>query len=503
MLNKKPVVLVICDGLGLDNKSDGNAWSLAHTPNFDNLLNNYPTSLIKASGAFVGLPDGQIGNSEVGHLNIGAGRIVFTGLPLVNDSVKTKQIFKNQKFIDTFNTVKERNSTLHIMGLLSPGGVHSHEKHLFAILEFAKLQGIKKVYLHAFGDGRDVKPKSIIPSIEKVDKLLKNYGYSWGSISGRYYAMDRDSNFDRNIKAYKAICNDGVSTFTNPVEFINNQYKKDILDEFLTPTSAVNNPGIQQDDVVIFFNFRPDRARQLSHLLIGSKLYDYPFVNKNIYLLSLMKYPAIDCHVAFAEMIVNNPLGQVLETNKLSQLRIAETEKYAHVTFFMDGGKELEFKNEKKILVPSKKVASFDLTPEMSAKEIVDQLIGNLKNYDVTICNFANADMVGHTGMLSPAIKAMEALDEEVGRLVKYIESINAVMFLTADHGNVEVMKDEQGNPATKHTTNLVPLISTDKSIQLKDGALADIAPTILDYIGISAPTEMTHKSLLIKKENK
>ena len=499
---RKPIVLVICDGLGLNTKHEGNAWSLAKTPNLDNLLKNYPNSLIKASGKYVGLPDGQIGNSEVGHLTIGAGRIILTGLPLINESIKTQDFFNNKEFIEAFNIAKKRKSNLHVMGLLSPGGVHSDEKHVFAILDFAKQQGIKNLYLHAFGDGRDVKPRSILPSINSMYKLLTKYNYSWGSISGRYYAMDRDGNFERNMKAYNAMCNIDSPTFTNPINYINEEYKNDLNDEFLTPTSYINNPGIQKDDVVIFFNFRPDRARQLSHLLIGSKLYDHPYFDKNIYLLTMMKYPKINSHIAFKEMDIKNTIGKVLEDNNLSQLRVAETEKYAHVTFFMDGGKEKTFKNEQKILVPSKKIATFDLAPGMSAKEITDTLIANITNADVTICNYANADMVGHTGVLKAAITAMEVLDTQIGRLLKYINSINGTMFLTGDHGNIEVMLDDQGKPATKHTTNMVPLICTDKSVKLNDGSLINIAPTILDYINITKSKEMNGNSL-IKKRSK
>ena len=496
---KKPVVLVICDGLGIGQHNDANAWWRAETPNFDDLIKNYPNVLINASGTSVGLPEGQMGNSEVGHLTIGAGRTVYTGLPLINNSIQNGNFFKNSEFIKIFNKIKNNHSTLHIMGLLSPGGVHSHEEHLYSILKFAHNRGVKTVYLHAFGDGRDVKPQSILSSIKNVDQLLKEYGYHWGSISGRYYAMDRDTNFERNVKAYNAIDNNHSPQFHDPIKFINDQYNKEITDEFLVPTSAMHNPGIKNNDAVILFNFRPDRARQLSHLLIGSNLYKYPFANKHIYLLTMMKYPEIDSHVAFKEMEIKMPLGEVLQNNNLKQLRIAETEKYAHVTFFLDGGVEKTFKNETKILVPSKKISSFDLVPEMSSKEITNKLIQNMINYDVIVCNYANADMVGHTGKFVPSVKAMEFLDKQIGRLVFSLNKIGGVLFLTGDHGNIEIMKDSHGNPATKHTTSCVPLICTDKSIELLPGKLANIAPTILDYLGIQNPQEMNNKSLIKK----
>ena len=495
-----PTILIICDGLGLDNNINSNAWKQARTPFFDNLLNNYPNSLIKASGLDVGLPEGQIGNSEVGHLTIGAGRIIYTGLPLINNSIKNQEFFHNKEFLNAFAEVKKRKSNLHVIGLLSEGGVHSSENHLYSILKFAKQEKIDSLYLHGFGDGRDVSPKSIISSIKKVDKKLIDYGYEWGSISGRYYAMDRDNNFERSIKAYDAMDNKDSPHFSNPFDYIDDQYKKDITDEFLTPTSAINNPGIKENDVVIFFNFRPDRARQLSHLLIGSKLYDYKFINKNIYLLSMMEYPKIDTHIAFKIPKIINPIGKVLEQNNLKQLRISETEKYAHVTFFMDGGEELEFKNQKRILIPSKKVSSFDLCPEMSAKEITDALIENAGEYHLTISNYANADMVGHTGNMEAAIKAMEYLDIQIARIFKYMDQINGTIFLTADHGNIEIMKDGNNNPSTKHTTNLVPLICSNKKITLNNGRLANVMPTILDYLNIQKPLEMDHSSLL-KKE--
>lgn len=499
---KKPVILTIIDGLGIRKEKQGNAFALAKTPTFDDFFKNYPHSIIQASGEFVGLPSDQMGNSEVGHLNIGAGEIVYTGLSLVGKEIKDGFYKKNKKFIEAFDDVVKNNSTLHLMGLLSEGGVHSLEEHLFLLIDAAHEYGVKKLSVHVFGDGRDVSPKCIITSLEKLENQLKKYNYNLASISGRFYAMDRDQMFDRNDKAYNAIIGNAVNTFVSGIEYVESQYKQDIKDEFLTPAINKNGDFVKDGDSIIFFNFRPDRARQLAHLFIGSKLYKAKptkkvKINKFV---SMMKYEGIDSIIAYSEMEVKNTIGKVLSENGLKQLRLAETQKYAHVTFFMDGGLDIVYPNSERIMIDSLKIDSYADAPEMSAKGITDKLLEVMDQFDVVIMNFANPDMVGHTGNLKAAIKAVEILDEQLGRIKNKIEEIGGVQFITADHGNAELTEDEYGNPATKHTSSPVMLITTDKSIKLKDGKLANIAPTILDYLNIKKPDSMNEESLLIKK---
>ncbi|MEA4276110.1 2,3-bisphosphoglycerate-independent phosphoglycerate mutase [Mycoplasma sp. 21DD0573] len=500
----KKTVLIVIDGLGLREQTQGNAFALANTPTFDNLFANYPNSLIQASGQYVGLPAGQMGNSEVGHLNIGAGTVVYTGLSLIQKSLDDNTFKSNEAFVTAFDDVKKNNSTLHLMGLLSPGGVHSLENHLFELIEAAHEHGVKNVLVHVFGDGRDVAPKSIIPSLEKLVALCDKYGYHIASISGRFYAMDRDSMFDRVDKAYDAILGLLDVKFDNVIDYVNKQYAEGITDEFFVPAINETLPKsnfVKDHDSIIFFNFRPDRARQLTHLFIGSPLYPnkpaHPVViNKFV---SMMKYEGIDTIVAFKEMEINMPIGRVLELANLNQLRIAETQKYAHVTYFMDGGNDIEFKNSKRIMVDSLKVESYADEPEMSAEGITDELLANALNYDVTIMNYANPDMVGHTGNLKAAIKAVEFLDSQIKRVIEWAEENDVTVFITADHGNAEITEDENGKPATKHTSSPVMLICTDKNVKLKDGKLANVAPTVLDYINISKPKEMDEESLLVK----
>nr|WP_084273310.1 2,3-bisphosphoglycerate-independent phosphoglycerate mutase [Mycoplasmopsis iners] len=496
----KKVVLIVIDGLGLRAEEQGNAFKLAKTPTFDDLFANYPNSVIGASGEDVGLPKGQMGNSEVGHLNIGAGRIVYTGLSLINQAIKTGEFNQNNIFIDVLENVKNNNSTLHLMGLLSPGGVHSEEKHLFELLKLAHEKGVKNVAVHIFGDGRDVAPKSILSSIEKLQKLCDEYGYKIASIGGRFYGMDRDKMFDRVEQHYNAIIGKSSQTFDNAYDYVQKQYEQGIADEFLIPAINPSAKFVKDNDSIIFFNFRPDRARQLTHLFIGSDLYDFEPENKVKIadFVSMMKYEGLNTKIAFEEMKVINPIGKVLENNNLKQLRLAETQKYAHVTFFMDGGNDIEYKNSGRIMVPSLKVQSYADAPEMSAKEIVDELVAKGLDYDVTIMNFANPDMVGHTGNLKSTIKAIEFLDSQIKRLLEWAKENDVTVFITADHGNAEITEDANGNPATKHTSSPVMLISTDKQLILKDGILANIAPTILDYMGLQRPNEMTHESLIV-----
>ena len=503
MANKK-IILTIIDGLGLREEKQGNAYALASHPTFDYLFKNFPNSVLQASGEYVGLPKGQIGNSEVGHLNIGAGRIVYTGLSLINKAIEDGLFEKNNVLLKVMNDVKKNNTTLHLMGLLSPGGVHSHENHLFALLDMSHNLGLKKVSVHIFGDGRDVKPKSILFSLQKLEDKLKLYNYTLSSVSGRFYAMDRDKIFERNEKAYLTLIGKSNNVIDNIETYIKKQYEQGIYDEFIMPAQLKNGLFIKDNDSIIFFNFRPDRARQLSHMFIGSKLYDYvPSIKVKIAnFVSLMKYEGINNLIAFEEMKIKNPIGEVIQNANLKQLRIAETQKYAHVTFFMDGGKDIIYQNEERILVESIKANSFADFPQMSAKEITDVLLKKIQQCDFVIMNYANPDMVGHTGNLNATIKAIEFLDSQFKRILDYItkNSQNVTWFITADHGNAEITEDKDGNPATKHTTSPVMFICSDKNVSLKNGSLCDVAPTILDYMKIEKPKEMIGKSLLNKK---
>ena len=501
---KKPIVLTIIDGLGLEDRKQDNAWAQANTPFLDELMEKYPWSRLSASGPTVGLPEGQIGNSEVGHLNIGAGQIVYTGLSLIRNAIDNGTFNSNEAFLKSIAHAKKNNSTLHVMGLLSPGGVHSLEEHAFAVLDMLNVNGIKDVTFHAFTDGRDVSPRSCKPSFAKLQSKLDEYGYKLGSIAGRLYAMDRDAMFNKTEVAYDALRGVANTTFSDSAAYIDSQYAADLNDEFINV--AINeDPTVKflsDNDSIIFFNFRPDRSRQLAHLVLGSELYKetpkHPV--KNVQLTSMMKYEKIDkAAVAFESMLVADPIGKVLSENNLKQLRIAETQKYAHVTFFMDGGKVEEYKGMTQILVQSPKVDDFAEIPEMSAFGITEKLLPELSKVDVVIMNYANPDMIGHTGDMDAAIKAVEVIDEQIKTLYAEVSKLGGTMFITADHGNAEIMKDVDGNVVTKHTTNDVPLIVTDASIKIENGSLANIAPTILDYIGLEIPKSMDHKSLIKK----
>lgn len=500
---KKPVVLTIIDGLGFNSSTEGNAWKQANTPVLDELLSSYPHSVLKAAGNEVGLPEGQIGNSEVGHLNIGAGEIVYTGLALIRKALDDDSFKTNEAFMKSIKHAQDNNGTIHVMGLLSPGGVHSLEEHAFAILDMLHANGVKDVTFHAFTDGRDVAPRSVKPSFERVNKVLNNYGYKFGSIQGRLYAMDRDAMFEKTEKAFETLKGNAANNFDDVMKYVDDQYEKNLNDEFIE--CAVNSDSsvkfLKDNDSIIFFNFRPDRARQLSHLIVGSSLWDAKPKNpvKNIQLTSMMKYEAIDkADVAFDSMLVKNPIGSILAKAGKKQLRIAETQKYAHVTFFMDGGKDIQLEGADRILVQSAKVDNFAEVPEMSAQGITDKLLPVLDKYDVVIMNYANPDMVGHTGDIAATIKAVEFIDKQIHDLKNKVDELGGTMFITADHGNAEIMI-EDGKPATKHTTSDVPFISTDKSIKLVNGSLANVAPTILDYIGVDKPESMTHESLITK----
>ncbi|WP_391592023.1 2,3-bisphosphoglycerate-independent phosphoglycerate mutase [[Mycoplasma] cavipharyngis] len=505
---KKPIVLCIMDGWGLTNANPGNAVALANTSNYDRLWNKYPHATLKASGAAVGLPDNQMGNSEVGHMNLGAGRIVYTGLSLINQDIRNKVFYHKPEFLKIFEIVKKRQVKLHVIGLVSNGGVHSHIDHLVAFMDAAKEHGINYI-LHAFSDGRDVSPNASLSDFVVVDQKLKATNGSWGLVSGRYYAMDRDRRWERTELVYNALSqNQCQRRYHDVITYLKSEHNNNVTDEFIHPALPEDfaNKQISDNDVVFFFNFRPDRARQLAHLIRGSEnLYDYQpsFKLKNIYLTTMMVYEKIIIdNVIYPPFSVPNTLGDVLAQHQLKQLRIAETEKYPHVTFFFDGGKEVVLAQCKRILIPSPKVATYDLKPEMSAQEITEKLLPELSNFDVVILNYANPDMVGHTGVIMATIKAVETVDQQIGIITKAVESLNGVCIIIADHGNAEVKLDQFNQPATSHTTNPVPLIITDSNPNIKlrtDGILADIAPTILEYLNIKQPESMTGTSLIKK----
>lgn len=499
---KKPIVLAILDGYGLREETHGNAVALAKNPIFTELWNTYPHTTLTASGQLVGLPKGQMGNSEVGHMNIGAGRIVYQPLELINKSIEDKEFFQNEEIKKVMHHVKENDSKLHLMGLISDGGVHSHINHLLALLDMCKLEGVTNVYLHLFTDGRDVPPKSAYTYIEKVEEKLKELGFGQiASISGRYYAMDRDNNYDRLIKAYDVIVNNKGDIENSPREYIENSYKNEIIDEFFLPAKFAENGNVEENDGVIAFNFRKDRLREFFTAITNPTAVDMETVHfDNVKTLTMMPVvESVKAPHAFSDPVLTNILGEYIEKQNLSQLRIAETEKYAHVTFFFDGGKEVDYKNEKKVLIPSPKVATYDLKPEMSADEVTENLLKELPNTDLVILNFANGDMVGHTGVLEAAIKAVETVDKNLKLIYDKIMELGGILIVTADHGNCEEMLDDNDNIVTSHTTNPVPFIITEQGLKLHEGKLGDIAPTILDLMNIEKPEEMTGVSLIEK----
>ncbi len=493
----KPLLLCILDGVGINKNIKGNAYKLANTPHLDELFKKYPNSKLEASGEKVGLPKGQMGNSEVGHSNIGAGRIVYQSIQYINEEIKNKNFNKNEKLLEMFDYIKENNSKLHLMGLVSDGGVHSSLNHLQALINLCYKNKVD-FYLHIFTDGRDTLPNSSLSYIESLD--LKNGVIA--SISGRYYAMDRDNRYDRIEKAYDVVTGTSDSKYLSIKEAIKSNYENNITDEFILP-GLIDEDGIVDDnDGIIFFNFRPDRLRELGSALSNKDFKGFKRKKQvNIKLLTMM--PVSD--EVINETIYNlneviNPFGEYISKLGYKQLRIAETEKYAHVTYFFDGGKELDLKNCDRILIPSPKVATYDLKPEMSAYEITDTLLEKISDYDVIILNFANGDMVGHTGNLDAAIKAVETLDECVYKIYEKIISLEGTMIITADHGNCEEMIDENNNILTSHTTNKVPFLIT-KNYKLKNGKLGDIAPTMLYLLNEKVPEEMTGE-VLIEREN-
>ncbi|WP_427338851.1 2,3-bisphosphoglycerate-independent phosphoglycerate mutase [Caloranaerobacter sp. DY30410] len=507
----KPVALIILDGWGIGKDYEGNAILKAKTPNYKMLLENYPSTKLEASGLSVGLPEGQMGNSEVGHLNIGAGRIIYQEFTRISKAIENGEFFEKQEFIKAVENAKKNNSSLHLMGLLSDGGVHSHNTHLYALLELAQKYGLKEVYIHCFLDGRDVPPKSAKKYIEELENKLSEIGVGKiATISGRYYAMDRDKRWDRTKKAYDAMVLGKGRVASTPIEALNKSYDEDITDEFVIPTVIVkdNNPikVIEDNDSIIFFNFRPDRARQITRAFVDDNFDGFVRDKKvNVYFVCMTQYDkTIDnVEIAYKPQVYVNTLGEYLSKKGLKQLRIAETEKYAHVTFFFNGGVEKPNEGEERVLIPSPKVATYDLKPEMSAVEVKEEVIKRINEdkYDFIVLNFANPDMVGHTGKFEAAVKAIETVDECLGDIVKLIVEKGGKVMITADHGNAEEMIDENtGKTITAHTTNKVPcIVIGEGDVKLREGILADIAPTILDMMGIEKPNEMTGQSLIVR----
>lgn len=500
----KPVVLCIMDGCAIRKNEHGNAFYKANKPNIDNLMRMYPHSLLEASGEEVGLPEGQMGNSEVGHTNIGAGRVVDQPLQLISKSIKNGEFFKNEKILDVFSHVKNNKSKLHIFGLLSDGGIHSHIDHLLALIDFCKKENITNVYYHMFLDGRDTLPMCALKYLDILQEKINETGFgSIATISGRYYAMDRDNNWNRIKLAYDAITSAIGEKYSNYREVIESNYVGDIGDEFIVPAVLDSDGIVEENDGMILFNFRPDRARELFKALTNDKFdsFDRKFIS-NLKLVTMMPVSDEVVHTAaYNHVNLENILGLYLSKNGLKQLRIAETEKYAHVTYFFDGGKELELPLCERILIPSPKVATYDLKPEMSAYEITDTLLDELDKdiYDVVVLNFANGDMVGHTGNMNATIKAVETVDNCIGKIYNKLQEKNGILILTADHGNSDYMLDEQNQVVTSHSVYPVPFLITTNDYKLKDGKLADIAPTLLSLIGLQIPSEMTGNILITK----
>ena len=513
-MSKKPTVLMILDGYGLNDRCEANAVCEAKTPVMDQLKSQCPFVEGNASGMAVGLPEGQMGNSEVGHLNMGAGRIVYQELTRITKEIQDGDFFKNEALLAAVKNAKENNSALHFMGLLSDGGVHSHNTHLYGLLELAKKEGLEKVYVHCFLDGRDTPPASGKSYVEALEAKMKEIGVGQiGVISGRYYAMDRDNRWDRVELAYNALTKGEGVKRTDAAEAVQASYNDDKTDEFVMPT-IIEKDGkpvamIQDKDSVVFFNFRPDRAREITRAFCDDEFKGFERGERlNLTYVCFTDYDDTIQNklVAFHKQEIKNTFGEYLAAHHMTQARIAETEKYAHVTFFFNGGIEEPNEGEDRILVKSPKVATYDLKPEMSAYEVCDKLVDAIKSdkYDVIIINFANPDMVGHTGVEGAAIKAVEAVDECVGKAVEALKEVDGQMFICADHGNAEQLVDyETGEPFTAHTTNPVPfiLVNADPAYTLREGGcLADIIPTLIELMGMEQPEEMTGKSLLVRK---
>ena len=512
---KRPTVLMILDGYGLNDKTEGNAVALAKTPVMDKLMKEYPFVKGYASGLAVGLPDGQMGNSEVGHINMGAGRIVYQELTRITKEIEDGSFFENEELKDAMNNCKKNDSSLHLYGLLSDGGVHSHNTHLYALLEMAKKEGLEKVYVHCFLDGRDTPPSSGKDFVSALADKMKEIGVGKiASVMGRYYAMDRDNNWDRVEKAWDAMVKGEGEQTDDAVAGVQASYDAGVTDEFVVPMVVTENgkpvATINENDSVIFYNFRPDRAREITRAFCADDFDGFGRGKRmNLTYVCFAEYDVTipNKEIAFKKVEITNTFGEILASKGLKQARIAETEKYAHVTFFFNGGVEEPNEGEDRILVDSPKyVPTYDKKPRMSAYTVCDELCKAITSdkYDVIICNFANPDMVGHTGVIDSAVKAIEVIDECVGEVVNFIKEVDGQMFICADHGNAEQLVDyETGDAFTAHTTNPVPfiLVNADEKYTLaEDGCLADIAPTLLELMGIEQPAEMTGKSLLVTK---
>jgi 2,3-bisphosphoglycerate-independent phosphoglycerate mutase len=513
MASRKPVALIILDGFGLRADVTGNAVAQANKPNYDRYWSHYPHTTLTASGEAVGLPDGQMGNSEVGHLNIGAGRIVYQDLTRISKSIRDGEFFDNETLLGAVRHAKSRGKKLHLYGLLSDGGVHSHISHLFAILELAKKEELEDVYIHAFLDGRDVSPDSAKGYVEQLLAKIDEIGVGRiATVQGRYYAMDRDKRWERTEKSYRAMVYGDGPRYVDPLKAVVESYEKSVFDEFVMPTVIVGADDkpvglVESEDSVVFFNFRPDRAIQLSQVFTNEDFQGFDRgsnhpVGLHFVCLTLFS-ESVNGYVAYAPKNLDNTLGEVLAQNGKTQLRTAETEKYPHVTFFFSGGRDKELPGETRVLINSPKVATYDLQPEMSAYELAASTVREIQadKHDAIILNFANPDMVGHSGMLEPTIKAVEATDECLGQVVEAVLAKGGVCIITADHGNADMVFDENGRPHTAHTTNPVPLIVTREGAALREGGiLADIAPTMLDLLGLVRPDEMTGSTLIGKK---
>ena len=510
-MTKKPVLLMILDGFGIAPKQDGNAVEAAKKPNYDKYFTKYPHTKLEASGLEVGLPEGQMGNSEVGHLNIGSGRIVYQELTRITKEIKEGNFFKNDALCKAVENAKENNTALHLMGLLSNGGVHSHIDHLKGLLDLAKQKGLSKVYVHCFMDGRDVAPGSGIEFVKELESYMKEIGVGKiATISGRYYAMDRDNRWERVQLAYNAMVLGEGEKACSAVECMENSYHDNKSDEFVLPCVIEENEEpvarIKSGDSVIFFNFRPDRAREMTRAITDKEFTGFERQSLNLVFVTMTQYDKTlaNVDVAYRAEQLTNTLGEYVAKNGLNQLRIAETEKYAHVTFFFNGGVEAPNTNEDRALISSPKVATYDLKPEMSANEVTEELLNRLDQdkYDMVILNFANPDMVGHTGVMEAAVKAIETVDTCLGKVVEKVLEKDGTVFVTADHGNAEVMIDySTGNPMTAHTTDEVPFLWISKDSEGKElkanGKLADIAPTMLTVMGLQVPAEMTGENLI------
>ena len=509
---KKPLILTIMDGFGKNKHYSGNAIFEADTPNLDKLFGENPLTFIGASGMDVGLPDGQMGNSEVGHTNIGAGRIVYQELTRITKSITDGDFFKNTAFLAAVDNCKKNDSALHLLGLLSDGGVHSHNEHLYALLKLAKEQGLTRVYVHCLLDGRDVPPASGADYVAELQEKMAEIGVGKiATVMGRFYGMDRDNRWARVELAYKAMVNGEGNTADDAVKAVKKSYEtvdadgKHLTDEFVIPTVIKGGDTVKNGDSIIFFNFRPDRAREITRTFVDPAFdgFERKGGKLNVYYVCMTQYDAAmpNVDIAFKPESLENTLGEYLAKCGKTQLRIAETEKYAHVTFFFNGGNEVEFDGEDRILVASPKVTTYDLKPEMSAYEVCDKVCDALNSgkYDVIILNFAHCDMVGHTGVFDAAVKAVETVDTCVGRIADVVKKLGGVMMITADHGNADCMVAEDGTPFTAHTTNPVPFCVVGKDCKLREGGrLCDIAPTMLKVLGLEQPKEMTGESIIL-----